>query len=254
MNLYMEGQMKKITISSIISILIVFITASLCSAGGNDIKLSSLINQKQFDDLSKEVGLIISYIPLAPAEPLGILGFDIGIEATSVKISSGASFWKLAVSDRKPPDYILLPKIHVQKGLPFGIDLGVIYAMVPGTNISLYGGEIKWAILKGSIVSPAIAVRGSYTALTGVDDIDASTYGLDASISKGFGPITPYAGVGEVWIKTGEDSDVVSLDDVSTSATKVFIGTKLKILLLSIMVQADFSDVSMYSARVNISF
>ena len=245
--------MRKIMRSSIVAVFMLILSVSLCSAGGNDINLQAMA-QSEFEDLSKEVGLIISYVPLAPAAPLGVLGFDIGIEVTGARISSGSDFWKNAVADNKPPDYVVLPKIHVQKGLPLGIDLGAIYATAPGTNISLYGGEIKWAFLKGSIVSPAAAIRGSYTALAGVDDLDATTYGLDASISKGFGPLTPYAGLGQVWIKTSENSSLVTLNDVSTSATKLFIGAKLKVLLLGIVLQADFSDTQMYSARANISF
>ncbi|MBI5407458.1 MAG: hypothetical protein HZA18_07170 [Nitrospirae bacterium] len=244
--------MKRGTLSLINSIFIIVFSSSLSFAGGNDINLQAMA-QSEFEDLSKEVGLIVSYVPLAPAEPLGVLGFDIGIEVTEARISSGATFWEKAVADGKPPDYVVLPKIHVQKGLPFGIDLGAIYAMAPGTNISLYGGELKWAFMKGSIVSPAAAIRGSYTALAGVNDLDATTYGLDASISKGFGPLTPYAGLGNVWIKTKENAGL-GLNDVSTSATKLFIGAKFKILLLGIVLQADFSDTQMYSARANISF
>lgn len=245
--------MKKVTLSLIISIFIVILSTSLSVAGGNDIKLDPSFIQRQFDDLSKEVGLIISYIPLAPAEPLGIAGFDIGLEVTGAKISSGASFWEKAISDQMPPDYVVMPKIHGQIGLPFSIDAGAIFAAAPGTNIVLYGGELKWAIMKGSLTVPAVAIRGSYTTLSGVDDVDASTYGLDASISKGFGPITPYAGSGQVWIKTEEKAGI-GLKDVSTSTTKVFIGAKIKLLLLSIVLQADFSDIPMYSARANMSF
>lgn len=221
-------------------------------AGGNDIELQAMA-QSEFEDLSTEVGLLISYVPLAPAESLGVLGFDVGIEMTGARISAGSSFWQAAVSDGNPPDYIVLPKLHVQKGLPFGIDVGAIFSTVPGSNITLYGGEIKYAVLKGSIVSPAVAVRGTYTTLSGVDDLDASTYGLDASVSKGFGPLTPYGGIGQVWINTSENAGL-GLDDVSTSSTKIFAGAKFKILVLSIALQADFSDVNMYSARANFSF
>ncbi|HBI24583.1 MAG TPA: hypothetical protein DDX84_10375 [Nitrospiraceae bacterium] len=246
--------MKRVAIFSIYIFFIGLVYASQCSAAGKDIKLPSTgYGDDEFKKLSKEMGLIISYVPLAPAAPLGILGFDVGVEVTLAEISSGSDSWKLAMKGT-PPDYIILPKIHAQKGLPFGIDVGAIFATVPGSNITLYGGEVKWAVLKGTIVSPAVAVRGTYTALTGVDDIDMSTYGLDASVSKGFGPLTPYGGLGQVWIKSSENSDIVTLDDVSTSSTKLFLGAKLKILLLSLVFQADFSDVNMYSARANISF
>src|SRR3990172_1066378 len=228
----MEGLMKKIvilTVSSLFSLFLFIAVVSEAVAGGNDIEFDPSIGQEAFDDLSKEVGLLISYVPLSPAEPLGVLGFDIGIEVTGAKISTGQ--WEKAISDANPPDYLILPKIHVQKGLPFGIDVGAVF----------------------SIVSPAVALRGTYTTLSGVDDLDASTYSLDASVSKGFGPLTPYGGIGQVWINTEENAGL-GLDDVSTSATKLFVGTKLKILLLSIVLQADFSDVNMYSARANVSF
>ena len=251
--------MKKIvilTVSSLLSLFLLVSSGSESFAGGNDIVLNTIspISQGDFEDLSKEVGLLISYVPLSPAEPLGILGFDIGLEVTGAKISSGP--WEKALSDAKPPDYLILPKIHVQKGLPFGIDVGAVFSTVPGSNITLFGGEVKYAVLKGSIVSPAVAVRGTYTTLSGVDDIDASTYSLDASVSKGFGPLTPYAGLGQVWISASENvnDSLINLDDVSTSATKLFLGAKLKILLVSIVLQADISDVNMYSARANVSF
>src|SRR5205809_689848 len=76
-------------------------------------------------------------------------------------------------------------------------DLG---AAVPSTNIKLYGGELRYAIGPGGIAMPAIGVRGSYTKLTGVDQLDFDTKGVDLSISKGFTIFTPYAGVGKVWV------------------------------------------------------
>jgi hypothetical protein len=222
-------------------------------AGGNDIELSAML-QGQFENLSKELGLTLSYIPMAPAEPLGVLGFDVGIEGTFAKIDSGAAYWTAAVSDGNPPDYLPIPKLHVQKGLPFGFDVGAILAKAPGSNISLVGGELKWAILKGSMVSPAVAVRGSYTQLLGVDDLDLQTFGLDTSVSKGFGPLTPYGGIGLVKIKASENSPIVTLQDVDASETKFFLGAKLSILLINLVAEADFAKIPLYSLRLNVGF
>lgn len=240
--------MRKITISSIIAVCLVLSSMSL-SFAGSKIDLQTGMLQSQFKDMSKELGLLISYAPLSPAEPLGILGFDAGVEITAAKIDS--SNWDKAISN--PPDYIMLPKLHIQKGLPLGIDVGLEYATVPNSNISLYGAELKWAVLRGTMVSPAVAIRGSYTALTGVNELEASTKGLDVSISKGILFITPYAGVGQVWIDTKEKAGL-GLDDVSTIATKIFLGAKVKLLLVNLVFQADFSDINMYSARVNVGF
>jgi len=220
---------------------------------GNDISLPSTFTQSQFDDLSRELGLAISYVPLSPAAPLGLLGFDIGIEGTAAHIDNTKSFWTEAVG-KTPPSWLAFPKIHAQKGLPFGFDVGLVYAKAPGTNVGLVGGELKWAFLKGGVASPAIAIRGDYTKLLGVSDIDMGVYGADLSISKGFGFVTPYAGYGVVWISSQDKSNVVNLNNFNSNESKGFVGVKFSVFLISLVAEADFSKVPSYSGRLNFSF
>ncbi|MGH7272991.1 MAG: DUF6588 family protein, partial [Nitrospiria bacterium] len=221
-------------------------------AADNDIVIPSTYTQDQFKDLSETLGLVISYDPLTPAEPLGILGFDIGVEVTAANVDQDASFLKDVIQD--PPSYVVFPKLHAQKGLPFGIDVGVVYAKVPDSNIGLIGGELKWAVLKGSVATPAIALRGSYTRLLGVDDIDMSTYGVDLSASKGFGFLTPYIGVGQVWIQSSANVSSPILSDENLSRTKGYVGLKVRLMLLSFVGEAEFSKVPSYTLRANFSF
>ncbi|HLF87840.1 MAG TPA: hypothetical protein VI451_02765 [Anaerolineales bacterium] len=221
---------------------------------GSDISLKDFPqSQSAFENLSRQVGLAISYTPLAPAAPLGLLGFDIGVEATAVNIDADENFWNDAVGE-KPPSFLIFPKVHAQKGLPLGFDVGLVYAKAPGTNIGLVGGELKWAVLKGTLVTPAVAIRGDYTKLVGVDDIEMSVYGADISISKGFAFVTPYAGIGQVWISSEEKSNFVTLDKASLSETKGFVGVKFSLFVISFVAEADFSRVPSYSGRLNISF
>jgi hypothetical protein len=206
--------------------------------------------QSEFRDLTEELGIALAYRPLAPAEPLGLLGFDIGLEVTSVNINGSSSFWTEAMGNQPSP--LAFPKLHLQKGLPFGIDVGFVYTEIPSSNVGMYGGELKWAILKGSLATPAVALRGTYTALTGVDTMDLSTYGADISISKGIGPLTPYAGIGEIWINSS--TTVPGLNDESISTSHYFVGTKLSFLLLSLALEADFAEVPSYGFRVGLVF
>ncbi len=214
-----------------------------------------VLTQSMFKDLSEQIGIAVAYRPLAPAEPLGLLGFDLGIEFMAVKIDNDDAFWTAVNPDL--PSYLAFPKLHAQKGLPFGFDVGLVYTKVPSSNIGMFGGELKWAILKGTIATPALALRGSYTTLTGVDNLDVSTYGADLSVSKGFGPFTPYAGIGQVAVNTGTDATAFgggALDDESVSATHAFIGAKLSLLMLSVVAEADLAEVPSYSFRLNLSF
>src|SRR5256885_1938599 len=127
--------------------------------------------------------------------PLGITGFDVGIAVTSTKLENRTVFAQAGADISNAA----VPSLRVHKGLPFGVDVGAMVGAVPGTNIKLYGGELRYAIVSGGVAIPAIGIRGSYTKLTGGDQLDFDTKGLDLSISKGFAMLTPYAGVGRVW-------------------------------------------------------
>jgi len=244
--------MRLNNIAAVIIGLFIFISSPAWA--GYDLTLPPTMTQSQFDDLSQQLGLAISYTPLAPAAPLGLLGFDIGVEVTAANIDQNQDYWKNSINET-PPSYLVFPKIHAQKGLPLGFDIGVVYAKAPGTDIGLVGGEIKWAFFKGGMASPAVAIRGDYTQLIGVDDISMKVYGADISISKGFGFITPYAGVGEVW-STSEDksNNSTKLKNADSTDTKSFVGVKMSFFVVSFVAEADFSQVPSYSGRLNLSF
>jgi len=247
--------MRSKSLAALLCSLFIVIAFSGPVFAGNDITIPATnFSQSEFDDLSRELGLAISYVPLSPAAPLGLLGFDIGIEGTAAHIDNNKSFWTEAVG-KTPPSYIAFPKIHAQKGLPFGFDVGLVYAKAPGTNVGLVGGELKWAILKGGLASPAIAIRGDYTQLLGVSDIDMKDYGADISISKGFGFITPYAGYGLVWISSKDNSNnAVKFNNFNSNESKGFVGVKFSVFIISLVAEADFSKVPSYSGRLNFSF
>ena len=244
----------------IITILLVFIMA-VPALAKTDITLPASFTQDDFKNLSRDLGLAISYVPLATAEPLGgvLPHIDLGVEATSTSIDNNASYWTKISNvpgNSSIPSSLVMPKIHLQVGLPIiPIDLGIVYAEVPSTDIKYIGYEVKWSILQGSTVSPAIALRGAYTTLTGVTDLDISTKSADLSISKGFAMFTPYAGYGMVWIESKEKSSVVTLTDESLTENKWFVGCKITFFpLMNMVAEADFAQVNSYSLRLNIHF
>ncbi len=247
--------MRQCLVKGVLFCVLVALGPTSAWAAGNEIQLRANFTKDEFHSLSRELGFALSYFPLAPAAPLGITGFDIGIEATAVNISEKSSYWQKAVKDGDPPSMLIIPKLHAQKGLPFGIDVGVIYSMIPNTDISLLGGELKWAFIEGGPLMPALALRGSYTKLLGADELDLDTYGADLSLSKRVLFMTPYAGIGAVWIKSSTDSRSLATQFSETqSLTKAFVGLKLHLPLFSLVAEADFSTIAAYSLRANVSF
>ncbi|NTV49698.1 MAG: hypothetical protein HGB32_02625 [Geobacteraceae bacterium] len=247
--------MKKSLLCGIVSAAVALTVSSALAA---DISFSSGLTQGEFKDLSKEAGAALGYRNMAPAAPLGLTGFDIGGEFSTISISKSSSYWNAAFQN-DAPSYLVIPKLRVRKGLPFGIDVGAMYSYVPDSNIKLYGAELSKAILEGSAATPAVGVRATYTKLAGVDDLALQTYGIDASVSKGFVFITPYAGAGMMWINSEAKGQLKSLSSTLTSETisvpRVFGGLKLSpIPLFAITAEAEYAVRPIYSLKAAISF
>ena len=246
----MTGPLRTIVLTVALTML-----PAVAGAAGNDFTLNAALTRDEFHSLSRELGFGLSYFPLAPAAPLGLLSFDIGIEATFVNISEKSGYWQKAVRSGDPPSWLVVPKLHAQVGLPFNFDVGAIYSIIPDSNLSLVGGELKWAVVEGGVLMPAIAIRGSGTKVLGSSEVSLETYGVDVSISKRILLVTPYAGVGQVWIKSSTDSRALATQYSDTqNMTKAFVGLKLHLLFSSIVVEADFSRIAAYSLRANFSF
>ena len=230
---------------------------SLTEARADDIEFQTGMTQSYFGKFSKELGAALSYKALSPAEPLGTLGFDVGLEISATNIDEGADYWKKATKNADMPDMIPLPKIYARKGLPFNIDVGAIYSKVPDSNISLLGAEVKYSILKGSVATPAVAIRGSYTQLMGVDQLDFKTYGADVSISKGFLNVTPFGGIGAVWTSSEAKNlpaGIPSLNKENNTQIKYFGGVRFTLLLLNMTAGVEYMEVPTYSIRAGIIF
>jgi hypothetical protein len=214
------------------------------------------LTQDEFHGLTQDLGAALSYKPLAPAEPLGLFGFDLGVAATDTKIKNTQAFNNAGAGDISN---IAVPSLRFNLGLPFGIDAGVMAGAAPGTNVRLYGGELKWAFIKGGTAMPAIALRGSYTQLAGVDQLDLNTRGLDLSISKGFAMFTPYAGIGKVWTSSTPKDIPASFptppSKESISQNKYFVGVNINILLVNLVVEADKTgDDTSYGLKLGFKF
>jgi len=232
------------------SLLVGLLAAS--PAWAQDIDQLQNLAQAQFRLLSEDLGAALSYHAQIPAEPLGITGFDIGVGVTATRMQNAAVLQDATSDDADTTLYV--PTIRLHKGLPAGFDIGLTYAAIPGSNIRYTGGELRYAILEGGTASPAIAVRGSLTRLSGVDQLAFDTRGLDISISKGFGFLTPYAGIGRVWIES-DPRGTGGLQKEEFELTKVFVGIGMNFAVLNLNVQADKTgDATSYSLKLGWRF
>jgi hypothetical protein len=234
------------------SLVVVSLIAVSLPVVAADINQIQALSQTQFRAFSEDLGAALSYKPLTPTEPLGITGFDIGIAATSTKLQNSSVFTTAGAGDLTS---VVVPSLRLHKGLPFGIDVGFMYSAVPSTNIKLLGGELRYAFVSGNVAMPAIGIRGSYTKLSGVDQLEFSTRGVDLSISKGFLMFTPYAGIGKVWADSNPVGTAAALTKESFSVNKTFVGLNLNFGLMNLAFEGDKTgDASSYGAKLGFRF
>lgn len=238
--------MKKIALLCVIGCC----TQPVCAA---NINMLQFLNQTQFRLFSEDLGAALSYKSVTPAAPLGVTGFEMGIGATSTKMSN-PQLWNKATGGASSLKSIILPKLYFYKGLPFNIDVAAFYSRVPTTNIKLTGLELRYAMLEGGVASPAVAIRGAMTRLSGVDQLALSTKNLDVSISKGFAMFTPYAGIGSVWVDSTPNG-AGALTKETFRQSKIFAGANINMGFSNFALEYDKTgSATSYSAKLGFRF
>jgi len=211
-------------------------------------QLQRLGTQSSFRSLTEDLGAGLSYKSMSPAAPLGVTGFELGLDASFTHMNSNA----FGTASNSSISTLPLARLRAQKGLPFDIDIGASYTQVPGTNIKLWGAELRYAILAGGVATPAVSIRGNYSKLSGVDQLGFDTKGLDLVISKGFIGLTPYGGIGRVWAN-GTPRNLVGFSSESVGLNKVFAGVNFGLGLFAVGGEFDRTGSSnTYSVKAGV--
>jgi hypothetical protein len=203
----------------------IVIATAACNAGA-----ATLTTQVGFDAFSRDIGRATTYRAAAPADPLGLTGFDLAIEATSTKVDG---------TD------VVFPKVRFQKGLILGLDIAGYYSSLPTSQITgisndatAYGAALSYAFLNDDGDDfMSLALRGSYTSLDVPGAIKTTTTGVDLTASKKLVLLSPYVGVGMVNINsTGSSFSATS------QATRSFVGANLNLKIMDIAYELDTTD------------
>jgi hypothetical protein len=239
---------------------VALLTMLVCSqAMAADINFgSSVVSQGTFKDFSEEFGVALSFRNNLPPHPLGVTGFDAGVEVSAVDINDESGYWDTAFGG-DAPSLLVVPRLRVRKGLPFGIDVGAMYSNAGNSNIQLYGVELSKAILDGTAATPALGVRGTYTKLSGVPDVELQTVGIDASVGKGILFLTPYAGAGVLWIDSRPTGNLKTtnpgLSDESIWQPRFFAGVEIKpVPLVRVIAEVEYALRPIYSLKAAVGF
>jgi len=213
------------------------------------------VAQSSFRAISEDFGAALSYKAVTPAAALGITGFDIGLEVAGTDMAKSSAAWT-TLTGTSAPSTLPMAKLSVAKGLPFGIDVSGFYTAVPTTDIKVTGAALRYAILEGDALEPALAVRAAMTKLTGISEFSFSTKSVDVSFSKGFIGFTPYIGAGQVWVDSSTSNAALTtlgLTGETFGQSKVFAGLNINLGLPNFAIEADTTGgIASYSAKLGL--
>ena len=112
--------MKKLAVVCVLACVAAPVRAGNINLGG----ATPVLNQSEFRDFSQDLGSALSYKAVTPPAPLGVTGFDLGLEVTGTQMKQ-SSLWQKATGSSV--NTLPIPKLHAYKGLPLGFDIGAVY-------------------------------------------------------------------------------------------------------------------------------
>lgn len=225
------------------------ILAALPAAASEFPGLGSL-SQSAFRNLAGDLGAALSYKGVTPNTSLGVLGFDVGIEATQTSVEHASAFRAAGAGG---PSNLFVPRLHLHKGLLAGLDVGAFVGGASDVGATILGLDLRYAIVPDSLAGPGVSVRASATRATGMGDLRLDTTALDLMVSKAFAIVTPYAGAGAVSVRASPGG--TSLAEERFTQGRYFGGLNVNLLAVNLAFEAEKSgDNRSLSAKIGWRF
>ena len=239
---------------TLLSLLFFSVVATPASAAfPDDVTLSALdswrgsevdnnrVTGDAYDIVVRQLAAGVMNAPLAPAETLGLNGFDVSYSNTFAFLAArGKSVnnpapWERVQVDGDPTHVMWRPGFTVRKGLPLSLEVGGTWSWVGFSRQTALGGFARWSVFEGWDKAPDVSMQLGYSGYVGNDELELGA--LDGSLSFGYtfplgyliginqADIAPFGGVGFVKANAAprlskEEQDALGISAVSGMKSK----------------------------------
>jgi hypothetical protein len=192
---------------------------------------NALTANVNFAGFAREFAAALTSSNLVPPATLGHAGFNVAVELSTVNINgsltpSSEQFLFPTLDNFDKRDHtLLLPSIHIRKGLPFSFEIGMKATLIDKSTMGSALGELRFGINEGFAYLPDVCGRVYTMRLFNTKDFNLGATGLDLGVGKRFaigGMVTlhPYVGWNPVWVRASS-AQIVDFRQERTYAESV---------------------------------
>lgn len=193
------------------------------------------LSQQAWHQFVSEVGSVIYFRPIAPANPLRRKHFDVAVMDWGTRIDDADAAWNDTFSHPDSTHWLFdgsalfIPGLMFRMGVTDRIDIGAYFTKSFGANYGFLGGQLQYNLFEDKERKLAAAGRISAVGLFGPEDLKASVYGLDVLVSKNLSVFSPYIGVSGYLSHGKETTTKVNLDNENVFGLQGTVGMAINI-------------------------
>jgi hypothetical protein len=227
-------------LSTVIAVLV--LTATLVPQSANAQTGTGQLTKDQLTTAADDLGSVLRFRQLGATTTLPKGKVDLGVQFGSSSLETPNSSWN-----------------HTRFAGRFGVsdrmDVGVWGGNHSASKAAIAGIDTKILLVKQSATAPvSIAVRPSLSSILGTADIWAASVGFDVSVSRTFGALAPYAGVGATSTFALERMASVDLGYATAGRSVAFAGVVYTWRSLVTSAEVESGAKTSYAVRIGTRF
>ena len=236
--------MKAFSIAFSVVTLVATLHPARAGAQSSDITLRPGLTSEEFKEFTANLGSILRFRQLGDAATLGKRKGDVSVQLANT-----------SVEDPKGAPSLSFPQVVARVGVSDRVDIGAWGGFNANSNYGLVGFDTRIALLTQGPARPvSVSIRPSITSLVGPSDVWVASAGVDLSVSRAFGPVSPYVGVATTGSLAIERSKDVDLDPATAERSLSYAGLSYRWRALSLAAEVEKgADVS-YGFRIGTRF
>lgn len=215
------------------------------------------LTDSEFKEFAAGLGSVLRFRQLGDAATLakGEVDFSVQFDKLSIGASQGASLASRPAADRYLGNSISFPRIVARFGMNDRMDLGVWGGFDLDGKYGLGGVDTKIALLKQESGQPvSVSVRPSLTSLFGPSKVWAGNFSVDLSVSRAFGPLSPYGGLAASSSIAIERSKDVDLSPATAGDALAYVGISYHRRVVVLAAEVQKGDHVSYAFRAGARF